>query len=274
MFEIEIIETSCIKADGGAMFGAIPKRAWQRKYPSDENNLCPLAMRCLLVTGKGKRILIDLGLSDKHLDKIRYYQPHNLKNIGEEILKFGVSAEDITDVILTHLHFDHCDFATRNNGGTVVPSFPNAKYWLSQKQWDTMFAPSLLEKDSFFEDNILPVFEAGLLNLIERDVTLCDGLELQLFDGHTQGQIVALISTSEGTVAFPGDLIPTAAHVALEWISAYDISAETSVNEKSRFLKSALENNYTLVYCHDVIVRQSKVKKLNDNYIAFNAVKV
>lgn len=267
MFEIKIIDSGYILADGGAMFGAIPKRAWQRKYPVDEENLCPLVMRCVLAISQNKKILIDTGLGDKHTDKISYYRPHKLIGIKDALSSFGYALEDITDVVLTHLHFDHCGYATRlNNQGDTIPSFPNAKYWLSRKQWNNFKQPNRLETDSIFPDNILPVYEAGQLQLIDEDIQLCEGFNIRLFDGHSIGQLVPYIDTNEGIQTFPGDLIPTAAHVPLEWISAYDICALSSVKEKERFLTEAEQKAYTLIYCHDAIIVRSKVRKLNDNF--------
>lgn len=267
MFEIKIIDSGYIMADGGAMFGAIPKRAWQRKYPVDEENLCPLAMRCVLAVSEDQKILIDTGLGNKHTDKISYYCPHKLIDIEEALSSLGYSLEDITDVVLTHLHFDHCGYATRiDDRGDVIPSFPNAKYWLSQQQWRNLQHPNRLEEDSIFADNILPVHKAGQLELIDYDRQLYEGFNIRLFDGHSAGQIVAYIDTSEGIQTFPGDLIPTAAHVSLEWISAYDVCALDSVKEKERFLTEAEQNEYILIYCHDATNIKSKVKKLNDNF--------
>lgn len=267
MFEIKIIDSGYIMADGGAMFGAIPKRAWQRRYPVDEENLCPLVMRCVLAVSEDRKILIDTGLGNKHTDKISYYRPHKLIDIEEALASLGYSLEDITDVILTHLHFDHCGYATRiNSVGNVTPSFPNAKYWLSQKQWANLQHPNRLEEDSIFADNIIPVHKAGQLELVHNDKQLYEGFNIRLFDGHSTGQIVAYIHTEEGIQTFPGDLIPTAAHVPLEWISAYDICALDSVKEKEHFLSEAEQNGYILIYCHDAINIRSKVKKLNNNF--------
>lgn len=256
-------------ADGGAMFGAIPKRAWSRKYASTDDNLCRLAMRCLLVVSSDRKILVDLGAGDKHLKEISYYQPHMLADIPKILAFYGCDTADITDIIITHLHFDHCGYATRrNDNGDTVPSFPNAKYWLNRKQWDTFNNPNRLERDSFLPENILPIYENGQLHFVENDMQLYDGFELHIFDGHTSGQLVPYIKANDGIIAFPGDLIPTAAHVPLEWISAYDVSAETSLKEKERFLDRAVSENFTLIYCHDEKNVCSKVKRLNDNYKA------
>lgn len=271
MFDVKIIETGYIMADGGAMFGAIPKRAWKRKYPSDEENLCPLAMRCLLAINSDRKILVDLGMGDKYLKQMAYYQPKFLVDIRTKLAEYNYSADDITDVVLSHLHFDHCGYATRiNENEKIVPTFPNAKYWLSELQWNNLFNPNKLEKDSLLKDNILPINEAGILNLVKEDISIIKGFDLRIFEGHTHGQLVPFIQCKNETVTFPGDLIPTSAHVPLEWISAYDLSAETSVNEKLRFLNEAADNNYTLIYYHDAKTERSKVKRINDDFIASN----
>lgn len=274
MFEIKTINIGYIMADGGAMFGAIPKRAWSRKYIFNEENLCPLAMRCVLAISEDRKILIDLGLGDKHASQITYYQPHSLISITEALAEYNILEDEITDVVLTHLHFDHCGYATKlNEEKQVVPTFPNAKYWLSQKQWDSFNTPNLLEKDSFFADNIKPIKEAGLLNLVNEEIELTSGFRLEIYGGHTNGQLVSIIEAKEGITAIPCDLIPTASHIALEWISAYDINALESINEKIRFLDKAVKNNYRLIYYHDATVVSSKVKRLNNNYKATDCIK-
>jgi glyoxylase-like metal-dependent hydrolase (beta-lactamase superfamily II) len=270
MFDIKIIESGYIMADGGAMFGAIPKRAWERKYASNNENLCPLAMRCVLAVSEDRKILTDTGMGDKHTEKMSYYRPHSLINIAEEIEKYELCPEDITDVILTHLHFDHCGYATKKGeNGEIIPSFPNARYWLSRKQWNTYQNPNRLEADSILAENIQPVHDAGLLHLIEEDKQIYEGLEVKLFDGHSEGQLVPFISTEAGIYTFPGDLIPTGAHVPPEWISAYDINALKSLEEKERFLIEAERGKYILIYCHDAKMQMSRVKKLNNNYKAY-----
>lgn len=267
MFEINTIDSGYIMADGGAMFGPIPKRAWQRKYPVDEDNLCPLVMRCVLAISENQKILIDTGLGDKHTNQISYYRLHKLVDICQAIRSFGYEPEDITDVVITHVHFDHCGHATRKDDEeNIIPSFPNAKYWLSRKQWDTLLNPNRLEKDSIFTNNILPVHEAGQLHLVEDDMQLYDGFSVRLFDGHSEGQLVPYIATENATYTFPGDLIPTSVHVSLEWVSGYDINALCSLTEKERFLTEAEQNGYILIYCHDAIIPKSKVKKVNSNF--------
>lgn len=269
MFKINTIESGYIMADGGAMFGAIPKRAWQRRYPADEENLCPLAMRCVLAISDNRKILIDTGIGNMQTESLSYYQPHDLINLDMAIQDLGYSIHEITDVVISHLHFDHCGYVThKDKNGDITPSFPNAKYWISKKQWTNAQSPNRLEADSIFIENILPIREAGLLHLIDSDTLLYDGFNLRLFDGHTSGQLVVYIDTEDGVCTFPGDLIPTASHVSLNWISAYDICALSSISEKERFLAKAEKEGYTLIYYHDAIIKKSKVKKINNNFKA------
>lgn len=269
MFEIHLIETGYIMADGGAMFGAIPKRAWQRKYNSDKDNLCKLAMRCALAVSGDRKVLIDLGLGNQNTIQAAYYAPHDIKEIDAELRILGYSNSDITDVVLTHLHFDHCGYATfRDEQNHIVPSFPNARYWLSRKQWINLLDPNLLEKDSLSQDSILPIYDAGLLHIVDEDTHLDDGFEVRLFDGHSEGQLIPFIQTMNGTFVFASDVVPTASHVALEWISAYDINALASLNAKTRLLEEAVTNDYTLIYYHDAMHAMSKVKRINDNFKA------
>lgn len=267
MFKVEIIESGYIMADGGAMFGAIPKRAWQRKYPNNNENLCPLAMRCILVVSDNRKILVDTGMGNKHLEKVSYYRPYDLIDMREAVQALGYSHTEITDVVLTHLHFDHCGGAThKNREGEITPSFPNANYWVSKKQWDNLVSPNPLEADSLFKDNIESIDKKGQLRLVEKDCLLTEGFEMRLFDGHSQGQLVPYILTKAGTLTFPGDLIPTAAHVSLDWISAYDIDALTSYKEKERFLIEAEQEGYSMIFCHDIVNKEGKVKRLGNNY--------
>ena len=234
--DIQIINTGYFYADGGAMFGAIPKTAWSRRYPSDETNGCVLAMRSLLVSNVPEKvILIDNGAGTKHLRQLSYYNFFDLVDLGEELHKRGISPGLVTDVVLTHLHFDHCGYSTLKNEetGEIYPAFPNATYWVSRKQWDNFLHPNALEKDSYFIENMKAIADNGQLRLIDTDTELCPDIDLRLFDGHTPGQIVPYIHTPEQTFVFAGDVIPLAASVSPEWISAYDTFPVTSYRKKS-----------------------------------------
>lgn len=267
--EIDLIDTGCFYADGGAMFGAIPKTAWSRRYPSNEKNGCILTMRSLLISKHPEKIiLVDNGAGNKHLDQLSYYNFFNLVDLEEELRKKGITPEQVTDVILTHLHFDHCGYSTRKEEktGELYPSFPNATHWVSRKQWENFLHPNPLEKDSYFMENMQAIADKGLLRLIDTDTKLCPDIELRIFDGHTPGQLVPYITTSEQTFVFAGDVIPLVASVSPEWISAYDTYPVTSYQEKVRMLEEAAREGQVLIYCHDAYTKCSTVKKVNNFY--------
>lgn len=264
--KIELIDTGYFYADGGAMFGAIPKTAWSRRYPSNEKNGCILAMRSALITTDcGRIILVDNGAGKKHLDLLSYYQFFDLKDLKEELHIRGIEPEQITDVVLTHLHFDHCGYTTQKDAttGSYILSFPNASHWVSQQQWANFLHPNPLEKDSYFIENIQAVVEAGKLCLIEQDTTLCPSVQLRLFDGHTPGQIAPYIQIDSFTYVFAGDVIPLEASVSPGWISAYDTYPVLSYSEKVRMLEEAARKDQILIYCHDAYTSCSTVKKIN-----------
>lgn len=264
---IQTIDSGYFYADGGAMFGAIPKTAWSRRYPSNETNGCILAMRNLLIsTDPEKVILVDNGAGTKHLKQLSYYNFFDLVDLGEELSKRGIAREQVTDVVLTHLHFDHCGYSTLKNEetGEVVPAFPNATHWVSRRQWENFLHPNALEKDSYFIENMKVIEDNGLLRLIDTDTVLCPNVDLRLFDGHTPGQIVPYILAPERTFVFAGDVIPLAASVSPEWISAYDTFPVTSYLEKIRLLEEAAREGQALIYCHDAYTKCSTVKKVND----------
>lgn len=266
---IQLIDTGYFYADGGAMFGAIPKTAWSRRYPSDEANGCVMAMRSVLITtDNGRKILIDNGAGNKHLKLLSYYRFFDLIDLGDALHLRGISPEEITDVVLTHLHFDHCGYTTRKNrlNDTLTLSFPNATHWVSRRQWENSLRPNALEKDSYFPENMEAVEEAGLLRLIDTDTFIYPQMELRLFDGHTPGQIVPYIYSPEKTFVFAGDVIPLAASVSPEWISAYDTYPVISFQEKTRMLEEAAAKRQALIYCHDAYTRCSFVKKINTYY--------
>lgn len=267
--DIQVIDTGYFYADGGAMFGAIPKTAWSRRYPSNEANGCVLSMRSLLVsTDDGKIILIDNGAGNKHLRQLSYYNFFDLVDLKEELLKRGITPEQVTDVVLTHLHFDHCGYSTRRDAetGELLPSFPNATHWVSRRQWENFLHPNALEKDSYFIENMQAIEDSGLLRLIDTDTALCPGIDLRLFDGHTPGQIVPYIAMPERTYVFAGDVIPLAASVSPEWISAYDTWPVISYQEKTRMLEEAAREKQALIYCHDAYTKCSTVKKVNEYF--------
>ncbi len=270
MIKFHIIESGYFMADGGAMFGPIPKMYWERKYPCNENNLCVMAMRCLFVETESRRILIDTGVGNKH--ELKFYQPHNLKDIIEEIKRIGYDPSEITDVILTHLHFDHCGYATYFDiNKKAIPTFSNATYWLSKAQWENYRNPRLYEADAFFSENIEPVFHSNQLTLIEEDAKLFEGFSLKLYDGHTPGQIAVFIDSNNDKIVYPGDVVPTSAHISLGWLSAFDNNAALAMEEKKRLLDKVVEEGRTAIFYHDAHIVSAKVEYKNGYYFLKDA---
>lgn len=268
-----IIDTGYFYADGGAMFGPIPKTAWRRRYPSSKSNICVLATRTLLVeTDDGRVLLIDNGAGTKQPDALRHYCFFDCVDLEEELLKRDIRLEAVTDVILTHLHFDHCGYTTRRQEGTdkIIPTFPNATHWVSQKQWENCLHPTPLEEDSYFTENIQPVADAGLLRLIDEETEIHPSVRLKLYDGHTPGQIVPYVQMDEETLVFVGDVIPIAASLSPKWISAYDTHPLTSYYEKVRLLDEAVRERQTIIFCHDAYTPMCRVKKTGRFYTKCN----
>lgn len=258
------IHISNFKIDGGSMFGVIPKVLWQSKYPADENNLCSWSLRSLLIDTGERVILIDTGHGDKQGKKF-FSHVHLFGGDGLEgaINKRGYSLGDITDVILTHLHADHCGGAVRfNNDKTDYElTFKNADYWVSKPQWDWAMSPNIREGASFLKENIFPIKESGRLKLVETDCELLPGISVRLYNGHTVGQMIPFINTGQKTYVFMADLIPSSAHIPLVWNMAYDVLPMDMLQEKEEFLKEAAEEEYTLFFQHDIYNECATVQK-------------
>ncbi len=260
MLKFHVIESGYFLGDGGVMFGPVPKKYWSAKYKVDEKNMCEMSLRCLFIETENRRILVDAGLGDKHEARLKFFQPYNQKSMVEEIRKIGYEPEEVTDVILTHLHFDHCGASTvLNEKNEAVPTFPNATYRVSLSQWKNYRNPTLFEKGSFFPENIEPVYNAGQLQFVLGDTKLDDQIRLELYDGHTPGQIVLLFETEDEKYAFPGDVVPTSLNIALSWLSAYDNSVVVAMEEKKRFLDKAKKEKRTLIFYHDAYTPMAKL---------------
>jgi Zn-dependent hydrolases, including glyoxylases len=252
MIRYKILETGVFYADGGAMFGAIPKRTWSKKYPSDTDNCCRLAMNCVLVWNESRVVLFDTGVGSKRLGNLSYYNFQEKKDLVGLIKEEGFKPEQVTDVILSHLHFDHCGGCTIDiNMFETEVVFPKARHWVSKMQLNSFLSPNELEKDSYRLKDITPIMSAGLLRLIDSDFELFDGVQLKLFDGHSKGQIVSFINTENEVCVFPGDLIPTKAHLSNEWISAYDIEPLKALEAKKQFKKLLEGEKVKIIFYHD-----------------------
>jgi glyoxylase-like metal-dependent hydrolase (beta-lactamase superfamily II) len=249
------ILTGNLKLDGGAMFGVVPKVIWNKLYPCDENNLCNWSMRCLLVVEDDRRILIDTGIGNKQSEKFfANYYLNGADSLEASLAKAGCTADDITDVILTHLHFDHCGGAVRWNDEKTdyLPTFKNATYHTSRQQWEWGTHPNNREKASFLKENIVPIQEKGKLHLIESDEEIFPGISVRLFNGHTDGQVIPFIRYNTITVVYMADLMPSSAHIPLPYVMSYDTRPLITLKEKEGFLKEAVQNNYLLFFEHDL----------------------
>ena len=249
------IETGNLKLDGGAMFGVVPKVMWQKAYPADENNLCNWAMRCLLVVDGERKILIDNGIGNKQDEKwLKHYYLNGNDTLEASLAKVDVTPEDITDVVLTHMHFDHCGGSVKwndDNTGYEL-AFPNATYWTSKKQYEWATNPNRREKASFLKENIEPIEASGKLKLIEDEGEFIPNIKFKLYNGHTDGQVIPHINVDGKTVVFMADLLPATAHIPMPWIMAYDTRPLLTLKDKERFFKEAVENNYILFFEHDL----------------------
>lgn len=248
------IDTGYFKLDGGAMFGVVPKSIWNKINPADENNMCQWAMRCLLIETEGRKVLIDTGIGNKQDEKFfSHYYLSGDATLENSLEKAGCSKSDVTDVILTHLHFDHCGGAIeKDHTGQLVPAFPNATYWSSNRHWEWAVNPNDREKASFLKDNILPIQESGRLKFIETDgADFPPGISVRLVFGHTEAMMLPQFEYKGRTVLYMADLLPSAGHIPLPYVMAYDMFPLTTLNEKKSFLQEAVDGDYVLFFEHD-----------------------
>lgn len=250
---LHTIDTGLFKLDGGAMFGVVPKVMWNKLNPADPNNMCTWAMRCLLIEDANKLILIDTGIGNKQDEKFTgNFHLHGDDTLEKSLLQKGFSTKDITDVFLTHLHFDHCGGAIKKENGKLIPAFENATYWSNEQHWEWAVNPNPREKASFLKENILPIKESGQLKLISTNQHN-DSLpfDLRFVDGHTEKQMLPQIKYKDKTIVFCADLIPSVHHVRLPYIMAYDMRPLQTLTEKEALLNEAVENDYILFFEHD-----------------------
>ncbi len=250
------INTGFFKLDGGAMFGVVPKTIWQKTNPADENNLCTLAMRCLLIEDGNRLILVDNSIGDKQDAKfLSYYYLHGDDTLEKSLHKLGFCRDDITDVFLTHLHFDHCGGSIIRKSEKLIPAFKNAIYWSNQQHWDWATQPNPREKASFLKENILPIQQSGQLKFIPNieGYNFTDNIKIRFAYGHTQAMMLPQINYKNQTLVFMADLLPSVGHIPLPYATAYDIFPLKTLNEKNIFFNEACENNYILILEHDAI---------------------
>lgn len=259
--QLHTINTGFFKLDGGAMFGVVPKVMWSKLNPPDSNNLCTWAMRCLLIEEGNRLILIDTGIGDKQSEKFfSYFHPHGEDSLVGSLREKGFSPDDVTDVILTHLHFDHVGGAVvRNNKGNFRPTFKNATYWSNSTHWDWAMLPNAREKASFLQENFVPLQESGQLKFMDVDHWDIPAIEFIISNGHTESQLIPKISYKNETIVYCADLMPSPHHLPLPYVMAYDVRPLVTIQERKSFLQEAFEQNWTLFYEHDPIVECSKL---------------
>lgn len=249
------INTGLFKLDGGAMFGVVPKTIWNKLNPADENNMCTWAMRCLLIEDGNKLILIDNGIGDKQDAKFfGHYYLHGDDTLDKSLAKHGFTKNDITDVFLTHLHFDHCGGSIVREGDRLIPAFKNATYWSNERHWKWATEPNDREKASFLKENILPIQESGQLKFIESGAGFFSAITIHQVFGHTDAMMLPKINYKGRTIVFMADLLPSAAHIPIPYIMGYDMFPLTTLNEKKSFLKEAQQNDYVLFFEHDPLI--------------------
>jgi len=261
-YTLHSIVTSEFGLDGGAMFGIIPKILWERKAPSDAQNRIRMVTRSLLLSGNGKHILVDTGNGDKWQEKFRsiYNIDTTTVNLSKSLAKVGLTENDITDVICTHLHFDHAGGNTKLDGDKVVPTFPNATYWISQGNWDLANSPSQKDQGSFMEADWKAIAENSMVKLVSGDEPFLPDIDIRMSHGHTTAQIHPIIRDSSHTLMYTGDLIPMSAHIPLPWVMAYDIQPVLTVQEKERLLPTVVDENWILFFEHDPMVEACTVQ--------------
>ncbi|HWJ90134.1 MAG TPA: MBL fold metallo-hydrolase [Flavisolibacter sp.] len=255
------INTGFFKLDGGAMFGVVPKSIWNKINTADEKNLCNWAMRCLLIEDGDRLILVDNGIGNKQDEKfLGHYHLSGNETLDSSLGKHGFHRHDITDVFLTHLHFDHCGGSIIRHGDALIPAFPNAKYWSNMAHWDWATHPNDREKASFLKENILPIRESGQLNFIDTPETTSgmlpsvlfgESISIRFVDGHTRAMMLPQIKYKGRSIVFMADLLPSVGHIPLPYVMAYDMFPLTTLHEKKNFLDQAFKESYILFFEHD-----------------------
>lgn len=256
--KITALHAGLFKLDGGAMFGIVPRRMWEKLNPPDAQNMCTWAMRPLLVqTPDGRNIVIDTGMGNKQDEKFRsHFMPHGEETLFGSLRAAGLSREDVTDVFLTHLHFDHCGGAVWKNeeSGAFELAFPRAQYWTNRRHFDWAMKPNDREKASFLKENFVPIAEAGRLNFLEdkQDLEFCPGFKVRLFNGHTEAMMAPLLETASGRqLLYCADAMPSRWHIGMPYIMAYDVRPLVTLEEKGTMLREALNQRQVLFFEHD-----------------------
>src|SRR6476660_4469881 len=255
--KLHVIDTGFFKLDGGAMFGVVPKSIWQKTNPADENNLCSWAMRCLLIQDGDRLILVDNGIGDKQDEKfLKHYYLHGDDTLEKSLSSHGFTKDDVTDVFLTHLHFDHCGGSIeRTSDGNLLPAFKNATFWSNKAHWDWAVNPNAREKASFLKENILPIQESGNLKFIvnQDGAAFTDKIKVRFAYGHTDSMMLPQITYKGKTILYMADMLPSVGHIPLTYVMAYDMFPMKTLDEKRKFLEEAAKNDYILYLEHDPV---------------------
>lgn len=258
------IDTGFFKLDGGAMFGVVPKSIWKNLNPADENNMCNWAMRCLLVEDGNRLILIDNGIGDKQSEKFfAYYYLNGDDSLDRSLNKLGFSKDDITDVVLTHLHFDHCggSIIWNNDKTGYSTAFKNATYWSNREHFNHALNSNPREKASFLKENIIPIQESGQLKFVDKPNDVADFISMRTVYGHTEAMMLPQMNVKGQTVVFCADLIPSLGHLPVNYVMSYDIKPLESMRDRQLFLDEAVANDYILFFEHDPVNECCTVKK-------------
>ena len=267
-YELTSIETGRFALDGGAMFGVVPWVFWSKTNPPDERQRITLAARCLLIRGEGKTILVDTGNGNKWNDKLKdIYRLDNSKfTLEDSLSKAGVKPEDVTDVILTHLHFDHCGGSTKIVNGKLEPTFPNATYYVQKAHWNLSQNPTDRDRASFMKDDFQILHERGMLKFTEGEQEIFPGISVVVCNGHTMAQQLPKITDGKNTLLFICDLVPTTSHIPFPYIMGYDLRPLVTLEEKKRILPLAEKEGWSLFFEHDPETIAVKLQKSEKGY--------
>ena len=274
--KVSVIDTGFFKLDGGAMFGVVPKTIWEKLESPDDKNLCTWAMRCLLIQTENRNIIIDTGLGNKQSDKFfSHYEPHGEATLVGSLQSKGLNPEDITDVFLTHLHFDHVGGAVCKINEDLIPTFPNATYWSNEKHWKWAVNPNAREKASFLKENFLPLQEQKVLEFIDvenydKTISFAKNFEVVYTFGHTEAMMLPLLEINGRKILYCADLIPSPNHISLPFVMSYDVRPLQTMTEKDFILKKAFEENWILFFEHSKNIEACTLRMEENGKISAN----